>query len=417
MQGHRQRGPHLPRSLRGDPHHDDGALGARGRRRDQRAGRQAPAQLDALPHPTDGRARREDRGALRHPRREGLLRQLRVGGERDGVAPRIVLPQVEPSARVAQQLSRPLVRDDGRDRQPRVVAQQPQPVQRALRAQRLPAPLAVPKPRRRGLRRGLRGGPAQRHRDDHLRRRRDDDRRADPRRRWLLRAARRVLRRDEEGPRRVRDPLHLRRGADGVGPHRRALLGLRGARRRARRADVREGPWQRARDRGARRAWRPDGCDAGELALHVRRQPARHRGRDGEPPVPARQRPAGQRAARGLVPARAASSAGRPVRDGRRGARPRTDDRHRARRGGRAHAEPAARRRVPRSVQGRRCAGRQGRPLRQLLARRPAAVDLTRRGRRGRGGDRRRAARGFPARRAPTSSRRSPTTRGVGGDH
>ena len=35
-----------------------------------------------------------------------------------------------------------------------------------------------------------------------------------------------------QGARRARHPVHLRRGADRLGPHRRALLGLPGARRR-----------------------------------------------------------------------------------------------------------------------------------------------------------------------------------------
>ena len=59
----------------------------------------------------------------------------------------------------------------------------------------------------------------------------------------------RAVRRFQGGARRVRDPAHLRRGADRMGPDRRPLLGDPGARRRAGCDDVREGPRQRVRDR------------------------------------------------------------------------------------------------------------------------------------------------------------------------
>ena len=58
-----------------------------------------------------------------------------------------------------------------------------------------------------------------------------------------------LLRRAEGGARRARHPVHLRRGADRLGPHRRALLGLPGARRRPRtwspspRASATASPW------------------------------------------------------------------------------------------------------------------------------------------------------------------------------
>ena len=54
-----------------------------------------------------------------------------LGGERGGAAARVVLPAVEPGDRAAQQLPRALVRDDRHHRQPRLVAVEPQPVQRA----------------------------------------------------------------------------------------------------------------------------------------------------------------------------------------------------------------------------------------------------------------------------------------------
>ncbi len=103
------------------------------------------------------------------------------------------------------------------------------------------------------------------------------------------------------------------------------------------------------------------------------------------------QRPAGQRASSGVVPPRTAPAPRRPLRNRGRGARSGVDDRHRARGGGRHDAEPTTGHRVPRSVQGERCARRQGRPLRQLPTRRASVVDHARGSRGRRRGDRRRA--------------------------
>ena len=58
-------------------------------------------------------------------------------------------------------------------------------------------------------------------------------------------AAGRAVRGDEGGAGRVRHAVHLRRGADRLGPHRRALLGHRRARRHAGHDDVRQGPGER----------------------------------------------------------------------------------------------------------------------------------------------------------------------------
>ena len=92
----------------------------------------------------------------------------------------------------------------------------------------------------------------------------------------------------------------------------------------------------------------------------------------------------------GLVPARAASSAGRPVRDGRRGARPGLMI-------GIELVEEDGRTPSPRHAAACLEACKAGGVLigkgglyGNCLPRRPAAVDLTRRGRRGRGSDRRR---------------------------
>ena len=73
---------------------------------------------------------------------------------------------------------------------------------------------------------------------------------------------------------RPRDPLHLRRGADRLGPDRRALLGLPGARGDPRPADVRQGGRQRPQPRRSGRPGRDHRLDAGQLDLDVRRQPA-----------------------------------------------------------------------------------------------------------------------------------------------
>ena len=65
----------------------------------------------------------------------------------------------------------------------------------------------------------------------HTRGARGADRRAHPGRRRLHLAARRAVRGLPRGAGRARHPVDRRRGADRLGPHRRALLGLAGARR------------------------------------------------------------------------------------------------------------------------------------------------------------------------------------------
>ena len=71
-----------------------------------------------------------------------------------------------------------------------------------------------------------------------------------------------------------RDPVHLRRGADRLGSHRRPLLGLPGARHGARHADLRQGCRQRDHARRSRRPGGDHGLDLGAQLLDVRRQPA-----------------------------------------------------------------------------------------------------------------------------------------------
>ena len=73
------------------------------------------------------------------------------------------------------------------------------PVQRPLRAQRRPLPQPVPRPRRRRVHRRLRRRPARRARHHDRRRRRLPDRRADPGRRRFHHPARRPVRRPPSG--------------------------------------------------------------------------------------------------------------------------------------------------------------------------------------------------------------------------
>ena len=97
------------------------------------------------------------------------------------------------------------------------------------------------------------------------------------------------------GPRRARHPAHLGRGADRLGPHRRALLGHLRARDRPGRDDLRQGPGQRLRHRrrgGPRRAARRH---PRQRHLHLRRQSRRHRRGQRHPGLPAVPRPAAQR--------------------------------------------------------------------------------------------------------------------------
>ena len=102
---------------------------------------------------------------------------------------------------------------------------------------------ALPQPQRRRVHRRLRRGPARpAGRRDQPAGRRRADRRADPGRRRVHHGARRAVHGVQGSPRRARHPVHLRRGADRLGPHRRELLGHPGARRHPRLHDVRQGP-------------------------------------------------------------------------------------------------------------------------------------------------------------------------------
>ena len=155
-------------------------------------------------------------------------------------------------------------------------------------------------------------------------------------------------------PRRARHPADLRRGADRLGPHRRALLGHPGARRHTGHDDLRQGPRQRPGHRRCGGARRPDGqphAPTRSPPSAATRWPPRAR----TPPwTTCWTRPAGQR-----------GQAGRP------------DDRRAARRRRRA---PDRRRRARQGPDDRRGAGRPGgtdsraRPPRRRCRRRPGSA-------------------------------------------
>ncbi len=220
------------------------------------------------------------------------------------------------------------------------------------------------------------------------------DRRAGPGRRRVHHGAGRAARRVPRPAGRARRAVHLRRGADRLGPDRRALLGLPGARGDPRHDHVRQGARQRVRDRRGDRPRRPHGRPARQRHLHVRRQPAvHHRGQRG-PRLRARPRPAAQRGhARHHDHRRAARgdrAAGRRRRGPRQGAH--------VRRGpggpGYRRAQPGAGHPRARGGARARPAHRQGRPVRPRAADGPADEPDRGRGQGGPGPAHRRAARG-----------------------
>jgi hypothetical protein len=172
----------------------------------------------------------------------------------------------------------------------------------------------------------------------------------------------------QEGAGRARHPADRGRGADRLGPHRRPLLGLPGARRRAGPHHVRQG--HRERVRAGRRGGPGRGHQRGpgDQLLHVRRQPGLTRGRQRRIRLRARPRPAGEREAGRRDPAGRPARGGCRVADRRRGPRARADDRS----GVRPSRHDRARRRGDgpgvRRVHARRPAGRQGRPVQQRAA-------------------------------------------------
>ena len=105
-------GQPLPRLLRRHPDHDDRARAARGDQGRRRAGRADHPLLHPVPEPADGGAGGADRLGVRHPGRQGLPDHERHRGQRCGTAAGLVAAPVEPDPGTAQQLPRPLVLDD-----------------------------------------------------------------------------------------------------------------------------------------------------------------------------------------------------------------------------------------------------------------------------------------------------------------
>ena len=224
-------------------------------RRSSGRSRPGSAHLHALPDPQPGRARREDRQALRHPGRQGVLHQLRHRGQRDRAAARArYTRKTNQVLAMRQLLPRPHLRHGRASRATRWKSE--------LRSSRsAPTTCTAPtgtSPPSASCPTRTTSRPASTTCATA--------RRPSPAATWraliaepiqgvggftmapdgLFAAYKEVLRR-------ARHPVHLRRGADRLGPHRRELLGHPGARRHAGLHDVRQGPRQRLRDRRRRR--------------------------------------------------------------------------------------------------------------------------------------------------------------------
>ena len=282
--------------------------------------------------------------AVRHRQRQGVLHQLRHRSQRDRAARRAHGAQGHRGSGHARELSRPVVRRRRGDRQRRLEDVGPQPVRHPLPARRGPAAgrlraaSATPTTSRPASTtcgpccpagstpptsaacwpnpiQGVGGFTM------------PPD--------GLFAAYKEVL--DEHGI-----LLISRRGADRLGPDRRALLGHRRARRHPGRDDVRQGPRQRLRHRRRGGPRRPARRDPRQRHLHLRRQPGRDRGGQRHPGLRALARPAAQRQGhRGPDHRRAPGGRAEP-RHGRRGARQGPDVRRRPGRPGHEAAQPAA---------------------------------------------------------------------------
>ena len=271
----------LPRLLRRHPHHDDRARPARGDRGGQRAGRARSSTPPRSTSTADGGAGRADRPVSGDPRRQGVLHDVGHRGERRGAAAGDVVPALATrSSRCATATtagrSRTVAITGNRGWSPTIAVAVPDvcyvhggyrfrsPFRDLADAEFIAACVEdlrdVIEPRRR--------------------RRRLHDRRADP--------GRRRVRRHRPtgffgaiagGARRARHPVHRRRGADRLGPHRRALLGLR------RRTAIDPRPASRSPRASATGSTmggviaprRGHGLPRRQLDLDVRRQPADHR--------------------------------------------------------------------------------------------------------------------------------------------
>ena len=325
----RDRAP-LPGSVR---RHRDGllrALPSEGGRQGPGAGGDAPAHHHHLSPPehagAGGEARLEDAaGARRH-----LFRQQRQRGERSRDHHGAALHRAHRRRRGAQRVPRRVAVLDGPDVALHLEAAD---APGALRPSR-PVPRALPQPRRRHAGRDRRRERGGHRRADPLLHAREDrrlHRRADPGRRRRHHGGAELLPRglpDRPGARR---PLHRRRGADRLRPHRRALLGLPEFRRGARHRHDGQGIRQRhpARGRhhppGDRR-----GADPAAPLQHLRRQSRQHgRGARGDGSDRGG-RASGEREGRRPAPAPRPRASRRRASAGRRRPRPRPHARRRA---------------------------------------------------------------------------------------
>ena len=282
----------LPGLLRRHPHHDDRARAARGDQGGRRAGRADHPHVHAVPEPADGGAGRADR--------RGLRRSRTPRSSSPPPAPRPTTPRCCWRRRCA-----------GPTRSSRCAT-----ATTAGRSPRSPSPATGPGRRRRCRRSrpttctaasgtaarspGLADGEFIAACVADLREVLDQAGGdvaafiAEPIQGvgGFTSRARRAARRVRRGAARARHPVDQRRGADRLGPHRRALLGLAGARRGRHdpgHRHVRQGHRQRPVDgRGHRPRPRSWTASRGQLDLDVRRL-ADHRGRGaGQPALPAR---------------------------------------------------------------------------------------------------------------------------------
>ena len=254
------------------------------------------AHLDALPPARPGRAGREDRPAVGHRGRQGVLHQLRHRGQRDGAAAGDVHAQEQPGARDAAELPRPLVRHDLDHRQP--------PRGRTARCRRSACTSCTAAT---GTSRSSAGCPT---RTTSTSASTTCGTPSPPSSAGdvaaiiaepiqgvggytcppdgLYAAYQEVL--AERG-----HPVHRRRGADRLGPYRPELLGHPEPRRDARHDHLRQGARQRLRHRRRRRARRAAGRPARHRPVDLRRQPDLHGRGQRHARLHPRPRPAGQR--------------------------------------------------------------------------------------------------------------------------
>ena len=217
---HRRPGHRLPGLLRWHPHRQRGPLQRRGEPGHHRPERDPAAHLDPVPHRAPGRAGREDRRDHPGASSEELLHLLGHRGQRDRRVPGPARHRTLRHRRPAPRLFR-TQRGDSQHHRARSLADHAQchPLHQA-RPQSLLLPLqpGAHLPLLRPALRARRGGT---HPDDDHGRDRRVHGRAHPGRGRLHHPAQGVLPGSPCHRPQVRRPVHLRRGADGLGAHRR----------------------------------------------------------------------------------------------------------------------------------------------------------------------------------------------------